>query len=317
MILKNIKKNKIYYSLLLDEWLLDRKEKIKESSYLKYETIIENLIRPQLGNCQLKKMTDKTIIEFFKSEKMLLTSDSTKKITLIIINSTVKYGIEKNYIKKFNKIKITLKKPKHKVNYFTKTEQEILDNYLRKHLNLRNLGILLALYTGLRLGELCGLKWQDIDFINKTLSVNKTVQRIKNNNNNYKKKTILVASTPKTEHSRRIIPLPTFLIDILEDYKAKEEYYIFTNSFVPKDPRAYEKYFSSILKKCNIRSLNFHALRHTFATRSREAGIDIKVLSEILGHSSYHITQEIYVHVSVDFKRDSINSLVNYLTPNN
>ncbi len=206
MIFKNIKTKKIYYSQILDEWLLARKEKIKDSSYSKYDTIIENLIKPQLGNYVFKKMNDKHITEFFKSEKMQRASDSTKKITLIIINSTIKYGIDKNYIKRFTKISLKLKKPKNKVNYFTKTEQEILDNYLQTHLNLRNMGILLALYTGLRIGELCGLKWMDIDFVNKTLSVNRTVQRIKNSN----KKTILITSAPKTEHSKRTIPLPTF-----------------------------------------------------------------------------------------------------------
>lgn len=317
MILNNIRKNKILYNQLLDEWLLDRKEKIKTSSYIKYETIIENLIKPHLGEINIKKLNEKNIHEFFKNEKIRNISDSTKKIILIIINSTIKYGKEKRYLKNVNKITISLKKVKQKVNYFTKVEQETLDNYLKKNLNLRNLGILLALYTGLRIGELCGLKWQDIDFTNKTLAVNRTVQRIKNNNKNESKKTVLIESTPKTEHSKRVIPLPFFLADILKNYQTKSEYYIFTNSLKPKDPRAYEKYFSSTLKKCKIRNLNFHALRHTFATRSREAGIDIKVLSEILGHSSYHITQEIYVHISVDFKRDSIDSLVNYLKTNN
>ena len=182
------------------------------------------------------------------------------------------------------------------------------------NLNLRNLGILLSLYTGIRIGELCGLKWKDIDFRNKTLSINKTVQRIKNTEKNSLLKTKLIVDIPKTEHSIRTIPLPDFLIPILDSFKTNNENFIFTNSLTPKDPRAFEKYFSSVLEKCQIRNLNFHALRHTFATRAREAGIDIKVLSEILGHSSYHITQEIYVHISVDFKRESIDSLVDYLS---
>lgn len=317
MILKNIKTKKMYYNEVLDEWLLNRKEKIKESSYIKYETIIEKLIKPELGNYILKKLNDKIIVDFFKKDKILKASDSIRKTTLIIIKSSINYALDKKYIKKFNNIKIKLKKPKTKIVYFTKTEQAILDNYLRNNLNIRNIGILLTLYTGLRIGELCSLKWNDIDFINKTLSVNRTVQRIKNKNKNSQNKTILITNTPKTEHSKRIIPLPIFIIELLEEYKSKGENYIFTNSNLPKDPRTYEKYFSNILKRNGIRNLNFHTLRHTFATRSREAGIDIKVLSEILGHSSYHITQEIYVHISVDFKRDSINSLVNYITTNN
>lgn len=315
MILKKLFINsEINYSQVLDEWLNDRKNQIKDSTYIKYLSIIEKNINPTLGNYNFRKLTVKNIYDFFNSNKMLEVSDSTKKIILIIIKSSINYGICKKYIKSFDKIEIKLKKPKHKVIYFTKREQEILNDYLRNNLDLRNLGILISLYTGIRIGELCGLKWKDIDFINETLSINKTVQRIKNIEKDSLLKTKLVVDFPKTEHSIRTIPLPEFLIPILKSFKTIDENYIFTNSLKPKDPRAFEKYFCSILKKCEIRNLNFHALRHTFATRAREAGVDIKVLSEILGHSSYRITQEIYVHISVDFKKDSMNSLINYLT---
>lgn len=160
---------------------------------------------------------------------------------------------------------------------------------------------------------MCGLKWKDIYFINGTLSINKTVQRIRCIEVDSNVKTKLIVDFPKTEHSFRVIPLPIFLIPILKKFKSDNDNFIFTDSSTPKDPRAVEKYFNSVLIKCRIRNLNFHSLRHTFATRAREAGVDIKVLSEILGHSSYHITQEIYVHISTDFKRDSMDSLINYL----
>lgn len=314
MICSNLFNNSnIYYSEVLKEWLNNKKDKIKESSYLKYLSIIESIILPSLGNCIFKKLTLKNIYDFFESDKMLKVSDSTKKITLIIIKSSINYGISKKYRKSFNKIDIKLKKPKSKVTYFTKKEQEFLNQYLIDNLNLRNLGILLSLYTGIRIGELCGLKWKDIDFINESISINRTVQRIKNIENGSSTKTKLVVDVPKTEHSIRTIPLPSFLILILREFKSNNEKFIFTDSLKPKDPRAVEKYFTSVLARCGIRILNFHSLRHTFATRSREAGVDIKVLSEILGHASYHVTQEIYVHISNEFKKESIDSLVDYL----
>ena len=302
------------YKHVLNEWLNERKTHIKESSYLKYLSTIETIIIPILGEHKFKKITDKDIYNFFNSKKMLEVSESTRRTAFIIIKSSIKYGISKKYIKSFNKLNIKIKNSKTKVIYFTRKEQENLYNYLIQNLNLRNLGILISLYTGIRIGELCGLQWKDIDFINETLSINKTVQRIKNLKKEENSNTKLIVDIPKTEHSVRTIPLPAFLISILKMFKADKENYIFTNSPKPKDPRTYEKYFASVLKKCEIRNLNFHALRHTFATRAREAGIDIKVLSEILGHSSYHITQETYVHISVDFKRESIDSLIDYLS---
>lgn len=310
----------IYYEEILLEWLHKRKESIKESSYLKYHFIINKIILPKLGKIKFKKLSNKDINDFFNSSKLLELADSTKSIILIIIKFSIKYGVDNKYRKEFGKIEIKFKKSKGKIIYFTKKEQQILENYLNSKLNIRNLGILLSLYTGIRIGELCSLKKKDIDFINGTISINRTVQRVCNTDLNQTTKTKLIVQSPKTIHSIRIVPLPDFLLSILEIMTEKinnDEYYIFTNSTKPKDPRSFEKYFANVLKKCNIRNLNFHSLRHTFATRSREAGVDIKVLSEILGHSSYHITQEIYVHISNDFKKDSINSLIHYLNQKN
>ena len=150
---------------------------------------------------------------------------------------------------------------------------------------MRNLTILPDLYTGLRIGELCALQWKDIGFINNIISITKTVQRIKNNDINSNVKTKLIITEPKTEYSVRTVPIPKFLITILKQYRSDRDVYFFTNTDKPKDPRALEKYFKDLLSKCGIRDLVFHALRHTYATRAREAGIDIKILSQLLGHS--------------------------------
>ena len=157
---------------------------------------------------------------------------------------------------------------------------------------------------------------KDFDFISGTISINKTVQRVKNIDKNSHSKTKLIVDAPKTEYSLRTIPITEFLISILYNVISKienDDQFVFNNSLNPKDPRNYERYYSKVLKDCGIRNLNFHSLRHTFATRACESGMDIKVLSEILGHSSYHITREIYVHISSEFKKESINCLANYL----
>lgn len=311
----SILKTKIYYSQILNEWLENRKKTIKESSYNKYLTSIENNIIPYLGNINIKKIKDSDIYDFFNKEEILALSDSTRKILYIIINSSINYCVDNKYIKSFPKLKVKLKVPKHKVIYFTKKEQYIFEKYILNNINLNNLGLLLDLYTGIRIGELCALQWKDIDFINNTISITKTVQRVKNQDKNSEFKTKLIVTEPKTEHSIRTIPVPKFVMTILKEYRQDDEIFIFNNSKNPKDTRAFEKYFERVLKKCKIKNINFHSLRHTFATRSRESGMDIKILSELLGHSSYKITLEIYVHTSLDFKKDSVNSLVKYLKP--
>lgn len=307
--------NKIYYKQILDEWLINKEKTTKTTTFYKYQSVIERNIKPILGDVVFKKIRSEDISNFFENEKIIYLSDSTKNLLLIIINSSIKYGVERKYRKSFPSIKIKIKQPKGRIVYLTKKEQNILEKHLNDNLNLRNLAILIDLYTGLRIGELCALQWEDIDFINNTISITKTVQRIKNDELNSSSKTKLIIVPPKTEHSIRTIPIPKFLITILKEHRSEKDIYIFTNTNKPKDPRALEKYFKDLLLKCGIRELVFHALRHTYATRSREAGIDIKILSELLGHSTYKITLDIYVHTSLDFKKDSVNSLVKYLKP--
>lgn len=307
----NRKKLRVNYDYILVLWLEDKKDKIKISSFMKYKFIIKNYISKELGSVDFKKINERIINNFFDLEVISELSDSTKNLIMIVIKSSIKYGIEKKFRKQNINIKTKITKPKSKVIYFTKNEQDILDKYLRDNLNLQNLAIIISLYTGIRVGEVCGLQWKDINFYEKTLSISKTVQRIISNDNI--SKTRLLIDSPKTESSIRTIPLPEHLIKILKLYKSNDENFILSNSPKPKDPRSVEKYFTNVLKNNNIRILNFHALRHTFATRSREAGIDIKVLSKILGHSSYHTTQEIYVHETMDFMRDSMNIVYKYM----
>jgi len=306
---------KIYYKQVLEEWLINKEKTTKTTTFYKYQSVIEKNINPILGNIVFKKIKNEDISNFFDNKMIITLSDSTKNLLLVIINSSIKYGVDKKYRKSFPVLKVKIKQPKARIVYLTKKEQSILEKYINDNFNLRNLAILMDLYTGLRIGELCALQWSDIDFVNNTISISKTVQRIKDNDINSNTKTKLIITEPKTEHSVRTIPIPKFLIEILKKYRSNEDIYIFTKSNKPKDPRALEKYFKDLLSKCGIRDLVFHSLRHTYATRSREAGIDIKILSELLGHSSYKITLDIYVHTSLDFKKDSVKSLVKYLKP--
>ena len=291
------------YTDVLYEWL--NSKCIKESSYNRYLWNINNYIIPNIGNINFKKLKLNDIYNLFNNIKNL--KDSTKNVILIIIKSSIKYGINNKYRKNFETIDIKLQRIKNEVTYFTIKEQQIIESYIKNNMNIRNLMILVDLYTGIRIGELCSLKGEDIDFINNTISINKTVQRLNNKEGNTK--TILIISKPKTKNSNRIIPVPEFIIKLLKKYNLDNNNYIFTNSNKPKDPRTVEKYFSSLLNKLNIKKLNFHSLRHSYATRLREQKVDIKVISELLGHSDWKITQDIYIHTSLDSKIKSVKGL--------
>jgi len=298
---------RITFEYVMYEWLEGRKGNIKESSFNKYMFCIEKYLDPYLGDSEFKKIKEKNIFNFYEEDEINKLSNSTKNILLIIIQSCISYGIEKKYRKNSLELDIKFQKKRNEITYFTQKEQNIIEEHINNNMNIRNLAVLFSLYTGVRIGELCALKGTDIDFINNTISIDKTVLRVKNPEG--KPKTKLIIGKPKTKTSIRIIPAPAFIINHLKKYIKDKNDFIFTGNDKPKDPRTLEKYFSELLDRLNIKQINFHSLRHTFATRLREQKVDIKVISELLGHSSWKFTQDIYVHASFESKKNSINIL--------
>jgi integrase len=200
------------------------------------------------------------------------------------------------------------KKEKHKLNLYNKNEQKRLKLALLTNMDLTKLAIIIALYTGVRIGELCVLKWSDIDFAAKTVHIERIVQRIRTNGKI--NKTELLISTPKSQSSVRTIPLPDFLIDMLKAFKpSTADAFIVTSNTKLPDPRTMQYRFKSLLIKIGLRYINFHSLRHLFATNCVELGFDVKTLSEILGHSTVEITLNRYVHSSMERKRQCMDML--------
>lgn len=183
-------------------------------------------------------------------------------------------------------------------------ERKRLESYLLHNQNNTNISVLLCLFTGLRVGELCGLKWSDIDFQNGTVSVCRTVQRI----NKHGKSEVAIGS-PKSKSSVRIVPIPDFLLAILKAKRKGDDFYIITGTSKPTEPRTMQNRFKSILKTCGIRNVNFHLLRHTYATICIENGFDPKTLSELLGHADASITLNRYVHSSMQMKKNYVSRL--------
>ena len=183
-----------------------------------------------------------------------------------------------------------------------------LEGYLLKANDPAKFGILLALYSGMRIGEICALKWSNINLEAETISVVQTLQRLQDSEN--KGKTKILISEPKSQSSKRIIPIPTFLTELLRKIKPQiPDAFLLSGNKNPIEPKTLQNKYKSCLKDCNIPYINFHTLRHTFATRCVEVGFDIKALSEILGHSSVGKTLNLYAHPTLEYKRSNMNKL--------
>lgn len=283
-------------------WLKSVKISCKKSSYSNYEYTAYAYLIPEFGKYK-RKQIDKNLVNDF-TEKMLNKglAPKTVKDILIILQQIFKYHNTNIEIAK-------PKVPKKKIQVLTKEHQKLLEEKLKNDNNEESFGIFICLYTGVRIGELCGLKWKNIDLENNVIKIEKTLIRIKNYDKNINKKTIVILDEPKSASSIRNIPIPDFIVPILKKYKKYDECFFLTGNKKFIEPRSYTNHYKSIMKSINIDIYNFHALRHTFATRCVENGCDPKTLSEILGHSDVKITLDKYVHPSFDTKIKMINTL--------
>lgn len=305
----------INFAEIAIDWIENKKMQVKESTLSHYKSVIDNHIIPILGEYKIASISSDIIQHHInKLLKKGLTGKTVNDI-LTIIKSIIKYASCKGFEHNCDLSTISVKTKRNDIQTLTIFEQKILCNFHVDNLNNKNFGILLSIYTGIRLGELCALKWSDIDLSEKVLKINKTMLRIQDNFSEYhSNKTKIIVTPPKSEDSVRVIPIPKFIFNIICKMQRRPDAYIMTgkcDSFI--EPRNMQYYFKSVLKKCNIRDVNFHILRHTFATRCVESGFEIKSLSEILGHSDVKITLQRYVHSSMDLKRKNMDKL-NFLS---
>lgn len=281
---------------LLSEWLLiwiESETGIKDSTRQLYKRHIRNHIVPKLGKVQLKKLSADMIQRFIDS---LDLSPSTVKLVFNVLESGLKSAEEKGLIANiWAKVKLP-KKKKSEVEILTPNEQHRLESVLSEK---NDIGILICLYTGLRIGELCALKWQDIDFDNAVMHIKGTQTRTDGK---------LTITSPKSAASVRTIPIPDCLMHELMQHKSNSEFVI-SRKGNAVDVRSYRRRFKKLLSTAELPDRKFHVLRHTFASRALEVGMDYKTLSEILGHASVSITMDLYVHVLDEHKRNQMNKL--------
>lgn len=291
---------------LSQQWLAYVLNHRKYSTYRKYAGIYEKYIQKSFGDIMTEELRPDMIASALSKD----LSASLYQSIYCVFNRILNYGSQYYGTDKIHLVPILTRNSAKPIGTLNIYEQKKLVDYLLKDTDLYKTGILICLFMGLRLGEICALKWEDIDLQNRILQINRTVQRLDCVNTESTNKTILFEGPPKTIHSIREIPVPEFLYDILLSYSnspCKGIYFL--NSTTPMDPRTYQYKFQSILKKAGIESTHFHALRHTFATNCINSGADAKSVSEILGHANVNITLNRYVHPDMDTKRNILNSI--------
>lgn len=303
------------FSILAKEWFQSQKTQWKQSSAVKYHNIMNSYLLPAFADRKISEITRDEIAAF--SDRLLVSGGAKKEglspKTVADIISVAKniftYAARTKEYRVVDINGISIKQAQKPMRILSLAEQQKLSRYLCENLTPCNLGILLCLYTGLRIGEICALKWEDISFDEQSIYVHQTMQRLQTNENG-KAKIAVITSAPKSDCSIRRVPVPDAVFPLLQEAKKENEAYLLTgmvHAYV--EPRTVQNRFRSIIKQCDIEYANFHALRHTFDTRCIELGFDTKSLSEILGHASVNITLNRYVHPSMEQKRKNMNLL--------
>ena len=288
-------------------WLLNSASRWKPSTYIKYKNCLERYILPHWEKLYVREVQQSVYDRLMEVLQQELSGSSIRSINTII-SGILKYTIHYLPVECTETASDHAKQP---LDILSDGESCKLLAYLKDNNDLISIGIRLTLFSGIRLGELCALTWADIDLEEQVLHIRHTLQRIQNQNSlPGDSKTVLHIGSPKNKRERSI-PLHPEMIPVLVKYKNRypSSYYLLSGALSPVEPRRMTRQFKKILKNCGIRDLHFHTLRHTFATRCVESGIQIKALSEMLGQSTVKITMDRYVHLSMSFKQSQITIL--------
>lgn len=311
------------FSQLCKQWADSVRYQVKPSTYGVYLTMIEKHILPDLGKVRVTELNNRMLEQYFQEKQSQELSWNTLRLIVFLLKAIVQMG-EDAGIEPSERLHYHI--PKYKKSSTRMIEHdhtERLLRYLEDSDKIFDMGLLISICTGIRVGELCGLQWGDVNWSGGTIRINRTVSRIRNPETGSKterrqrseeendlSKTIIYVGTPKTGTSIREIPLPDFLILKMLRYKRDEPCYILTGKTKCMEPRGVQRRFKNLLRRRSIPEVNIHALRHAFASRWIENGFDSKALSEILGHSSVKITMDIYVHSNMEQKKLYMNRMV-------
>lgn len=308
---ENIPKHQKDFSCYCDEWLTLCRSKVKESTYVKYTNMLNRHLKPKLGDFLPQELNTVIVEEF--SYKLLADglSQKTVKDILTVLRSVLKYCQRQPEVNISDIDVIYPKERKKEMRILTIEEQTRFVTYLLEDMDTVKFGVLLALLTGMRIGEVCALRWQDISIEEKTIHVHATMQRLKSFEENSGAKTKVIISDTKSTSSNRMIPLTDYAVSLCRQMQCNDpDCFVLTKDPIKYlEPRTLQYRLGKYTAACGLTDVHFHVLRHTFATRCVEVGFEIKSLSEILGHSSSQVTLDRYVHPSLELKRVNMEKL--------
>lgn len=298
---------------ITEEWKEEKKKYVKKSTYAAYQLLIQNHIKPYFGD--LYEVNEEKVQQFVFDKLDAGLSEKTIRDIIIVLKMILKFGIKNGYLEYVQiDAKFPSKQEKKDLDVLSKADQKKFMEHLRNNFTFKNLGIFICLSTGMRIGEICGLRWCDVDTVEGVIKVRHTLQRIYIIEGETRH-TELLLDTPKTANSVRDIPMSSELLKMLKSFNkvVNENYYVISNDIKPIEPRTYRNYYKKLCKQLDIPELKFHGLRHSFATRCIESKADYKTVSVLLGHSNISTTLNLYVHPNKEQKKKTIDKMLRSL----
>lgn len=298
---------------ITEEWKEEKKKYVKKSTYAAYQLLIQNHIKPYFGD--LYEVNEEKVQQFVFDKLDAGLSEKTIRDIIIVLKMILKFGIKNGYLEYIQiDAKFPSKQEKKDLDVLSKADQKKFMEHLRNNFTFKNLGIFICLSTGMRIGEICGLRWCDVDTAEGVIKVRHTLQRIYIIEGETRH-TELLLDTPKTANSVRDIPMSSELLKMLKSLNkvVNENYYVISNDIKPIEPRTYRNYYKKLCKQLDIPELKFHGLRHSFATRCIESKADYKTVSVLLGHSNISTTLNLYVHPNKEQKKKTIDKMLRSL----
>ena len=298
---------------IAEAWKEYKRPYVKQSTMAAYVLILENHVLPEFGDNDSLHEHDVQAFVLKKIEHGL-SAKSVKDI-LVVLKMVMKFGVKNEWMNHYEwDIKFPVNSQPKELEVLSVVNHKKILDYVQHNFTFMSLGIYISLSTGLRIGEICALKWSDINVADGKITVQRTIERIYMVEGE-KKHTQLVINTPKTVNSCREIPISKELLAMVKPMKkvVNADFYVLTNEDKPTEPRTYRNYYNRLMEKLDIPKLKYHGLRHSFATRCIEAGCDYKTVSVLLGHSNISTTLNLYVHPNMEQKKRCINKMLKSL----
>ena len=297
------------FAQIVELWKKDKQLYVKKSSFSAYVLLLENHLLPKFA--EVSSIEEEEVQQFvFQKLEQGLSQKSIKDV-LIVLKMVMKFGAKYKWIQytQFD-IQYPTVRETHTIEVLSRTHQKKVMSYIQEHFTFRNLGVYICLSSGMRIGEICALTWEDLDTDNGVINIRKTIQRIYVIEDG-ERRTELLIDTPKTKNSIREIPLSRDLLRMLKPVKkiVNPAFYVLTNDSKPTEPRTYRSYYKNLMRFLEIPDIKFHGLRHSFATRCIESKCDYKTVSVLLGHSNISTTLNLYVHPNLEQKKKAIDQM--------